>query len=157
MHKLFSRIWGTLAEPRVMTALAAVSYVLLFVSSVLVDRAASGSAAIIVCDVLVKLGAVIGLLAAWRGNRDVELPGAVLCGLGSVSLALLGVLEGSLHESWPGWHLATALLICAFLGQRTYYLHRHSRNVAAAAVRDEEEALEQARRVARALVDELRD
>lgn len=157
MRSLARRVWGTLAEPRVMTALAAASYVLLFVSSVLVDRSADGSAAMIVCDVLVKLGAAIALVAAWRGNRDAELPGAVLCGGGSLALAVIPVLAGELHEAWPGWHLMMALLVCSFLGQRVYYLYRHARNERDRAVRSEEEALEQARRVARALVDELRD
>lgn len=157
MRNLVRRVWATIAEPRVMSALAMVSYALLFVSSVLVDRGAHGSVAVIVCDVLVKLGSVIGFAAAWRGNRDVELPGAALCGLGGLALAILGVSEGVLHEAWPGWHVVTAVTVCSFLGQRVYYLHRHARNVRTDALRPEEEGLARARGLARALMDELSD
>lgn len=157
MRRLFRRAWETIAEPRVMSALAMVSYVLLFVSSVIVDLGSSGSVAVIVCDVLVKLGAVIGFVAAWRGNREVELPGAALCGLGGLALAILAVSDGVLHEAWPGWHVVAALTTCSFLGQRTYYLHRHARNVRADSLRGEMEGLERARGLARALMDELGD
>lgn len=157
MRRLFRRAWETIAEPRVMSALAMVSYVLLFVSSVIVDLGSSGSVAVIVCDVLVKLGAVIGFVAAWRGNREVELPGAALCGLGGLALAILAVSDGVLHEAWPGWHVVTALATCSFLGQRAYYLHRHARNVRADSLRGEMEGLERARGLARALMDELGD
>lgn len=155
MRNLVRRIWETIAEPRVMSALAMISYVLLFASSAIVDRGAHGSAAVVVCDVLVKLGAVIGFVAAWRGNRDVELPGAALCGLGGLALAILAVSEGVLHEEWPGWHVVTALVICSFLGQRVYYLHRHARNVRTDSLRSEEEGVARARSLARALMDEL--
>lgn len=157
MRSLARRIWETIAEPRVMSALAMVSYVLLFVSSVIVDHSTRGSVAVIVCDVLVKLGGVVGFVAAWRGNRDVELPGAALCGLGGLALAILGVSEGVLHEAWPGWHVVTAVTICSFLGQRVYYLHRHARNVRTDVLRTEEEGLARARGLARALMDELGD
>lgn len=157
MSSLPRRIWETIAEPRVMSALAMVSYVLLFLSSALVDVSAHGSVSVIVCDVLVKLGATVGFVAAWRGNRDVELPGAALCGLGGLALAILGIYEGALHETWPGWHVVTALVICSFLGQRAYYLHRHARNVQSAELRSEVEGLERARGLARALMDELDD
>lgn len=157
MRRLLRRALETIAEPRVMSALAMVSYVLLFFSSVIADLGSAGSVTVVVCDATIKVGAVIGVLAAWCGCRDAELPGAALCGLGNLALAILAVSDGVLHEAWPGWHVVTALVICSFLAQRIHYLHRRACRVRVDSLREKTEGLDRARELARALMDELGD
>lgn len=94
----WSTVWGTLHEPRVVTAAQVTAYALLAATGALVLTAAHLDADVALGAVLMILGGAVGIPSAWRGWWGVEAPAAALTALGLVLVTVADLLRG------PGGH-----------------------------------------------------
>ncbi len=115
----YRRLWRTLHEPRVITALMVGVYLVLGVMAVqvVVDHHEPEDALRVVGCVIVVVGVLVGAPSAWRGAWWSETPAALLCVLG---LVILGVQEASqaAHGDMPAYSAARTLVIAILIIQR---------------------------------------
>lgn len=112
-------VWGSLTPPRVISLLAAATYVCLGAAGAAVlARPGPTPVDVGIGAVLMILGALAAAPAAWRGWWGVEAPAAALTVLGMGAVTALGLTRSLLDERWPSWHLWIALAVALLIGQR---------------------------------------
>ncbi|CED90249.1 hypothetical protein [Actinomyces succiniciruminis] len=112
-------VWGSLTPPRVISLLAAATYVCLGAAGAAVlARPGPTPADVAIGAVLMIVGALAAAPAAWRGWWGVEAPAAALTVLGMGAVTALGVARSVLSDRWPSWHLWIALAVALLIGQR---------------------------------------
>ena len=113
------RLWGTLHEPRAISAMMVATYVLIAVAVALI----LGAPRIQPWDVTVGClttisGCAIGAPAAWRGWWGVEGPSAALVALGLIAVAVEDAARALTSDHWPGWPFCIVLALLLMIGQR---------------------------------------
>ena len=117
--RLGRRLWSTLHEPRVISAMMAATYVLLAVAVALILGAPRVQPWDVTVGCLMTLsGCAIGAPAAWRGWWGVEGPSAALVALGLLVVAIEDALRALTTDRWPGWPLFIILSLILMIGQR---------------------------------------
>ena len=113
-RRWYHRIWGSLHEPRLVTAIMVTSYLLIAVQAVMIlgDRPPHEIAVVIAAGFML-LGGIIGAPAAWRGAWWLEGPcaGAVMVGL--IFLAGISIAPAP-PDDLPGYSVVRTLLIVLF-------------------------------------------
>ena len=113
------RLWGTLHEPRVISAMMVATYVLLAVAVSLILAAPRIQPWDVSLGCLIALsGCAMGAPAAWRGWWSVEGPSAALVALGLLVVAIEDALRALTSDHWPGWPLFIILSLILMIGQR---------------------------------------
>ena len=113
------RIWGTLHEPRVVTALMVATYTVVAATMVLIlaDPRPQPWDVTLGC-VITILGSALGAPSAWRGWWGVEGPAAALTALGLLAVAVEDVLRALTTDRWPGWPLLIVIALLLMIAQR---------------------------------------
>ena len=113
------RIWSTLHEPRVISAMMATTYVLIAMAVALILGAPTAQPWDVTVGCLTTLsGCAIGAPAAWRGWWGVEGPSAALVALGLLVVAAEDAARALTSDHWPGWPLFVILALLLMIGQR---------------------------------------
>ena len=113
----WSTVWGTLHEPRVVTAAQVTAYALLAATGALVLTAAHLDADVALGAVLMILGGAVGIPSAWRGGGGGEAPAAALAALGLVLVTVADLLRGP-GGHWGAWPAPLACYAVVALVQR---------------------------------------
>nr|DAY26431.1 MAG TPA: hypothetical protein [Caudoviricetes sp.] len=121
------RLWGTLHEPRAISAMMAATYVLLAVAVALILGAPRIQPWDVTVGCLMTLcGCAIGAPSAWRGWWGVEGPSAALVALGLVVVAVEDAARALTSDHWPGWPLFVILALLLMIGQRMARVWGHT-------------------------------
>ena len=113
------RIWSTLHEPRVISAMMAATYTLIAVAVALILGAPRVQPWDVTVGCLTTVsGCAIGAPSAWRGWWGVEGPSAALVALGLVTVAFEDAVRALTSDHWPGWPLFIILALLLMIGQR---------------------------------------
>ena len=101
--RILSRVWGTLREPRAVTACTIAAYTALLVLAVRVVQTDSDrDLPTILISVALIVSTMVGGVSAWRGFWAVEGPAAVVTGGSLITLGVMSVYDPALSEDWPG-------------------------------------------------------
>ncbi|WP_136191971.1 hypothetical protein [Actinomyces procaprae] len=112
-------IWGSLTPPRLISLLAAVTYLCLGAAGVaVVARPGPVPLDLGLGAACMVVGALVAVPSAWRGWWGVEAPAAMLVILGLGAATTLGLSRSLLAERWPGWHLWVAVAVALLVVQR---------------------------------------
>lgn len=113
------RIWGTLREPRIVTALMVMTYGVVAAAMALIltsPRIQPWDVAL-GCVVTI-LGCLLGAPSAWLGWWGVEGPAAALTALGLLAVAVEDTLRALTTDRWPGWPLLIIIALLLMIAQR---------------------------------------
>lgn len=117
--RLGRRLWGTLHEPRAISAMMAATYVLIAIAVALILGAPRIQPWDVTVGCLITIcGCAIGAPAAWRGWWGVEGPSAALVALGLIAVAVEDAARALTSDHWPGWPLFIILALLLMIGQR---------------------------------------
>jgi hypothetical protein len=113
------RIWGTLHEPRIVTALMVATYgvVAAAMALILTSPRVQPWDVTLGCAVTI-IGCLLGAPAAWRGWWGVEGPAAALAALGLLAVAVEDALRALTTDRWPGWPLLIIVALLLMIAQR---------------------------------------
>ena len=113
------RIWGTLHEPRIVTALMVATYGVVAAAMALILASPRFHPWDVALGCVVTIiGCLLGAPAAWRGWWGVEGPAAALTALGLLAVAVEDTLRALTSDHWPGWPLFIILSLILMIGQR---------------------------------------
>lgn len=115
----YRKVWGSLHEPRTVTATMVAVYALLTTSAVLIltDRLAHDVATIFAASFML-IGGIVGMPSAWRGAWWSEGPAAMSALSGLVMLAIIDLQAAVDHARLPGYPLTLTLLVALFFVTR---------------------------------------
>lgn len=113
------RIWGTLHEPRIVTALMVATYgvVAAAMALILTSPRIQPWDVTLGCVVTI-LGCLLGAPSAWLGWWGVEGPAAALTALGLLAVAVEDTLRALTTDRWPGWPLLIIIALLLMIAQR---------------------------------------
>lgn len=113
------RIWGTLHEPRIVTALMVVTYgvVAAAMALILTSPRIQPWDVTLGCVVTI-IGCLLGAPSAWLGWWGVEGPAAALTALGLLTVAVEDTLRALTTDRWPGWPLLIIIALLLMIAQR---------------------------------------
>ena len=113
------RIWGTLHEPRIVTALMVMTYgvVAAAMALILTSTRIQPWDVALGCAVTI-LGCLLGAPSAWLGWWGVEGPAAALTSLGLLAVAAEDSLRALTTDRWPGWPLLIIIALLLMIAQR---------------------------------------
>lgn len=111
----YERMWGTLHEPRTVTALMVAIYALVTTSAVLIllDRPPHDLATVFAAA-LMLLGGLVGIPTAWRGAWWLEYPAALAAVSGLAMLAAIDLVEAVDHARLPAYPAILTILVGLF-------------------------------------------
>lgn len=113
----YRRMWGSLHEPRTVTALMVVAYALIAWTALMIladdDPHDVGTK---VAAVFMLAGGIVGVPTAWRGAWWLELAGAGLATCGLIFLAVIDMAAGT--ELLPGYSELRTVLIAILFATR---------------------------------------
>ena len=115
----YRRMWGSLHEPRTVTAVMVAIYLLLTASALLIltDRPAHDVTTIFAASFML-IGGLVGVPSAWRGAWWSEGPAAMSALAGLAMLAVIDLLAAVDHARLPGYPLTLTLLVALFFVTR---------------------------------------
>ena len=118
-RRWYHRVWGSLHEPRLVTAIMVTAYTLIAAQAIMIlaDQPAHDVAVIIAAGFML-LGGIIGAPAAWRGAWWAEGPGAGAVMVGLIFLAGIDLATAP-PEDLPGYSVLRTVLITLFFITRT--------------------------------------
>ena len=155
--RIFTRVWGTLREPRAVTALTVGAYILTLVLALRVLQTDSDRdlPTLITCAALVVASSVGGA-SAWRGFWAVEGPAAVIVGGAVTTLGIISWTDPLLREDWTGVMALACLTVAVTMWARAARVWpyawapgREPPGTVSRAVREAEEAAHEGRAMIR--------
>lgn len=112
-------VWGSLTPPRVVSLLAAATYVVMIgCAAGVLSGPGTTPPSTLLATVLMIVGAAVAAPSAWRGWWGVEAPACGLVLLGIAGVTSLDVTRSMTTDRWPGWPLWIAVALCLLLTQR---------------------------------------
>lgn len=113
------RVWLSIHEPRVVSALMIGVYLLLVAAmGLILTSGAPTPWDVTMGCVLTIIGGTLGAPAAWRGWWGIEAPAAGLCALGLAVISVEDTIRGLTTDHWIGWPLMITTALVLMLGQR---------------------------------------
>ncbi|MDO4243815.1 MAG: hypothetical protein Q4C85_08690 [Actinomyces sp.] len=110
------RVWDTLHEPRVVTALMIITYLCLVVmgGTILASPRVTPPDVVLGCVVLIG-GGVLGVPAAWTGAAWLEGPALGLSAVGLGTIAVVDMIRVISTDHWIGYPTLLTVAMCLML------------------------------------------
>lgn len=116
---LVRRVWLSLHEPRVVSALQVAFYVAIGASAVMVLLSPAPQPVDVTLGcVMAVVGSFGAAASAWRGWWGVETWTASMVVLGLATLTVEDVIRGLTTDHWPGWPMMLTVAIALVVVQR---------------------------------------
>lgn len=113
------KVWGSLTEPRFITAMMVAIYLLVAASGIiLIADDKPDPVDVNIAAVLMIIGGILGMPSAWRGSWWLEGPAALLSVIGMSIMSLMEILATASSIGWPHHTLTMALISLLFFGTR---------------------------------------
>lgn len=120
-NSLFSRMWNTLKEPRIVTFFQILVYLMSIVTAVLII-VSPGPTPIDVAlgSAMIMAGGLGSIISAWKGWWAMEsaMGGMLLLGLSTVTAS--DVLRSLTTDGWIGWPLSVTLALASSIIGRMF-------------------------------------
>ena len=116
---LVRRVWLSLHEPRVVSALQVAFYVVIGASAVMVLLSPAPQPVDVTLGcVMTVVGSFGAAASAWRGWWGIETWTASMVVLGLATLTVEDVIRGLTTDHWPGWPMMLTVAIALAVVQR---------------------------------------